>query len=85
MNARKRGDPLIAAGLAKTLGDVAALIDQKAGDCKEARFLCLNMSQCIRRLTDGNLDAVIDRGSCSSTATPSLASLASCPSNSGCK
>jgi len=62
MNVRKRGDHLVAAGLAKTLGDVAALIDKEAGDCKEARFLSSTISQCTRWLTDGTMDAVIDRG-----------------------
>jgi hypothetical protein len=62
MNVRKRGDQLVAAGLAKTLGEVAPLIDQEAGDCKEARFLSSTISQCTRWLSDGTVDAVIDRG-----------------------
>lgn len=62
MNVRKRGDHLVAAGLAKTLGDVAALIDKEAGDCKEAKLLSSTISRCTRWLTDGTVDAVIDRG-----------------------
>ena len=62
MNTRKRGDHLVATGLAKTIGDVAAIVNDQIGDCSEGKILYSSVSQCSRFLTEGTFDAVIDRG-----------------------
>lgn len=62
MNVRKRGDHLVAVGLAKTLGDLVMMIEEEASDSRETRVLSSSLSQCTRWLTDGTVDAVIDRG-----------------------
>lgn len=62
MAIRKRGDHLVATGLSKTLGDIAAFLETEAGDCREVRFLADAISQATRWLTEGEFDAVINRG-----------------------
>jgi hypothetical protein len=62
METRKRGDHLVATGLAKTIGDVAATIKEHIGDSAEGKILYSAVSQCSRFLTGGAFDAVINRG-----------------------
>jgi hypothetical protein len=49
-------------GLAKTLGEVAALIHDEVGKTTEGDILYREVSRCSRMVTGGVFDAVIDKG-----------------------
>lgn len=62
MDVHKRGDHLVATGLAKTLADITAALQAMLGAHVESARLLKALSECSRHITDGTFDAVIDRG-----------------------
>lgn len=62
MTVNKRGDHLIATGLAKTLGDISQRLAATVGDVSEGRVLLQALSRCSRHISGGLFDAVIDKG-----------------------
>lgn len=62
MNIRKRGDHLFAAGLAKTIRDLAELIRVEIGDCSEGSILKAELSERWPELTSTEFHTVINKG-----------------------
>ncbi|KWK30492.1 hypothetical protein WT77_00110 [Burkholderia stagnalis] len=62
MNISKRGDHLFAAGLWKTIGDVAGLVRAKVGDYSEGRVLSTELFALQRELSSSAFDITINKG-----------------------
>ncbi|TCW83364.1 hypothetical protein C5O80_15530 [Burkholderia sp. SRS-46] len=62
MNISKRGDHLFAAGLWKTIGDVAQRVSEQVGDYSEGRVLSTELSALQYQLSSSAFDITVNKG-----------------------